>query len=120
MSDMTHQADNSGEDCGQKKVRCKSLVVDGGKYRTLLTKKYENRRKWEKPNPKQIYTYIPGTVREIFVSSGDRVKAGDKMLILEAMKMYNTIEVPADGIVKKVHVSSNDRLPKGHLIVEFE
>jgi biotin carboxyl carrier protein len=95
------------------------LDIQGDKYETILTKKYENRKKWEKPNEKNICSFIPGTVTEIFVKAGQILKKGDKLLMFEAMKMLNSIEMPVNGKIKKVHVSVGDRLPKGTLMIEL-
>ena len=48
---------------------------------------------------------LPGTVLEVRASKGQAVKAGDVLMILEAMKMENDIVSPADGTVKQILVS---------------
>ncbi len=106
--------------CKDKKVRCKTLIIHGGKYRTTYTTKFENRKKWVKPDQNQIISYFPGTVNELLIREGDIVKKGEKMLILEAMKMLNTIEVPFNGMIRKIHVNVGDKIPKGFLMIEFE
>lgn len=113
---------NVSDECAKKKLRCKTLVIQvhGAKYRTTFTKKFENRKPWIKPDPNQILSYIPGTVKDIFVREGDCVKKGDKLLILEAMKMLNAIEIPHDGTIKKIHIKPEDKIPKGFLMVEME
>ena len=53
----------------EKKIdNLKSLAVESGKYRTLLTRKFENRKKWEYPDEKKILSFIPGTILKIFVN----------------------------------------------------
>jgi pyruvate carboxylase len=69
---------------------------------------------------KEIRAIIPGTIQEILVKPGDKVKAGTPLLILEAMKMRNRIPAEFDGVVKKIHVKTGDRVPKNHLMVEFK
>jgi biotin carboxyl carrier protein len=108
------------DDCGNPKVRCKTLIIHGVKYRTTYTQKFENRKKWEKPNPKQLVSFIPGTIDEIYIKEGDRVNKGDKLLVLEAMKMLNTIEVPVDGKIRKINIKKGDKIPKGFVMIEFE
>lgn len=90
------------------------------KYQTRLTKKFENRKSYEAPNPNHIISVIPGTVVEIFVKVGDKVKTGDSLMVLEAMKMMNQIQMPHDGKVKAIHVTEGDRIPKHHLMIEVE
>jgi biotin carboxyl carrier protein len=100
-------------------VKYVSLNIMGDEYETLLTKKYEKRSQWQQPNEKHIISFIPGTVTEIFVKEGQTLKKGDKIMILEAMKMFNSIELPCDGKIKKIHVKVGDRIPKGVLMMEI-
>jgi len=90
------------------------------KYKTKLTKKFENRTQYEAPNPNHIISYIPGTIVEIKVKEGQKVKEGESLLILEAMKMRNQIEMPRDGKVKSIMVVEGDRIPKNRVMVEIE
>ncbi|TRX71554.1 biotin/lipoyl-containing protein [Carboxylicivirga sp. M1479] len=90
------------------------------KYKTKLTKKFENRVKYTDPNPNHIMSYIPGTICEIFVKEGQKVKEGESLLILEAMKMRNQITMPHTGVVKSIKVATGDRIPKNQLMVEIE
>jgi len=90
------------------------------KYKTKLTKKFENRTQYEAPNPDHIMSYIPGTIVEMFVKEGQEVKEGESLLILEAMKMRNQIAMPRDGKVKSIKVVEGDRIPKNHLMVVIE
>jgi len=107
-------------DCGDKKIRCKSLVIDGIKYKTQTNKKFENRVKYTAPDQLKIFSVIPGTVLKILTSEGEVIRAGDSMIILESMKMKNKILFPRDGTVKKIRVKEGDKIPKGHLMVELE
>ena len=108
------------EESEGKKLHFKTLIVHGAKYRTLLTKKYENRQKWEKPNENLVKSFIPGTISKIFVKEGQIVKKGQRLLILEAMKMMNNITAYSDGVLGKIHVKEGDRIPKGFIMMEFE
>ena len=51
---------------------------------------------------------MAGIVLSVNKNIGDAVKKGDVLVILEAMKMENEILAPADGVVKAIHVSSNE------------
>lgn len=95
-------------------------TVHGENYKTLLTEKYKNRKVWEEPNPKKFYSEIPGTVIKVYVENGQKVKEGELMMVLEAMKMKNKIYFPADGTVKKIYVNEDEKIPKGHLMVEMK
>jgi biotin carboxyl carrier protein len=98
----------------------KTICIDEGKYKTLLSKKYLNRKTWKINDPTLIVSVIPGTIFKVFVSEGDKVEEGDKLLILEAMKMKNIITIPYSGIIKKIHVSEGQSIPKNHLMAELE
>ncbi|PXX96190.1 acetyl-CoA carboxylase biotin carboxyl carrier protein subunit [Marinifilum breve] len=98
----------------------KEFNVDGTVYKTELTKKFESRKNWERPNPKHLHSFIPGTIVEIFVKEGQEVKAGESLMILEAMKMKNQIEMPFDGVIKKIHVEEGVKVPNKMLMVEIE
>jgi len=95
-------------------------TVHGENYKTLLTEKYKNRKKWEEPNPKKFYSEIPGTVIKVYVEEGQKVKEGELMMVLEAMKMKNKIYFLEDGTVKKIYVNEDEKIPKGHLMVEMK
>jgi biotin carboxyl carrier protein len=63
---------------------------------------------------------MPGLVLKLFVSSGDSIKKGDNILVLEAMKMENIIKSPADGIIKSIKVTPSDKVEKNQVMVLFE
>ncbi len=98
----------------------KTLVVDDTKYRTKLNTKFENRKPYTPKNEKHITAFIPGTIREIYVKQGQRVSRSENLLVLEAMKMRNTIKAPFDGTIKKIYCKSEKNVPKGELLLEFE
>ena len=93
------------------------VFVEGRKYKTTLTKKFINRKKWEAPNPNEIKSYIPGEVSQLLVKTGDKVRRGDKLMIYDAMKMKNIISAPTDGYIQSIHVEEGDKLPKGALLI---
>jgi biotin carboxyl carrier protein len=107
-------------DYGGKKVRCKSLVIDGTKYRTTYNRKFENRKKWDSPDPRKIVSFIPGTVVKVYVKEGQEVKPGDNMLILEAMKMKNKVVFHREATVKSIRVKEGEKIPKNHVMIELE
>jgi biotin carboxyl carrier protein len=63
---------------------------------------------------------IAGRVLSVRVNVGDAVKAGDVVLILEAMKMENEIKAPADGTVKDVLVAEGARVSEGEGLIVIE
>ncbi len=102
-----------------EKEEYKKLLIDDAEYTTLFTKKFENRKAWEKPNPRIIKTVIPGTVLEINVKEGQKVKAGKQLMILEAMKMRNVIVAPLNGVVSTIRVETGESIPKGSVMIEI-
>ncbi|HLZ16786.1 MAG TPA: acetyl-CoA carboxylase biotin carboxyl carrier protein subunit [Cyclobacteriaceae bacterium] len=62
---------------------------------------------------------MPGLVIDLRVRAGDAVKAGDPLLILEAMKMENILKVAAEATVRTVKVKKGDSVEKGQVLIEF-
>ena len=102
-----------------KKLSYKSLLIENIKYRTLLTKKYKEKKPYTPIDIKKITAFIPGTIKKIYVEKGKKVKEGDKLLIFEAMKMKNVIISPMDGTIKQVNVKVKDRVTKNDVLIEF-
>lgn len=96
------------------------FVVDDACYLTLLTKKFENRKRWQPLDPNEIRSFIPGTILEVNVEPGQKVGEGQTLLVLDAMKMQATIAMPVDGVIKEVHVRQGDRVPKNMLMIVIE
>lgn len=63
---------------------------------------------------------MPGLVLEIAVTQGQQVKEGDKILILQAMKMENSIVIPADATIKKILIAKGEVVERGQVLVELE
>ncbi len=68
---------------------------------------------------KQVKAPMPGLILSINAIEGEKVKMGDALLVLEAMKMENIIKSPADGIIKKVDVYVGDSVEKNQVLVQF-
>jgi biotin carboxyl carrier protein len=62
---------------------------------------------------------MPGLVIDLKVKAGDAVKAGDPLLILEAMKMENILKASGDAIVKNVKTKKGESVEKGQVLIEF-
>ena len=62
---------------------------------------------------------LQGTVLSVDVNAGDSVKAGQTLVVIEAMKMENEIVAPTDGVVKSVAVKKGDNVSAGDLLVSF-
>lgn len=64
-----------------------------------------------------IVAPMPGTIFDIPVVVGQAVKAGDNLIILEAMKMENEIVAPVDGTVKTIHVTKGTSVSSGDALI---
>lgn len=62
---------------------------------------------------------MPGTILDIKVKAGDTVKAGDAVLILEAMKMENDIVAPCDGKIESILVKKGDSVNSNDILVSI-
>ncbi|MFB8830626.1 sodium-extruding oxaloacetate decarboxylase subunit alpha [Azotobacter sp. CWF10] len=70
--------------------------------------------------PGDVSTSMPGNIVDVLVKEGDTVKAGQPILITEAMKMETEVQAPIGGTVKAIHVAKGDRVNPGELLVEIE
>lgn len=101
-------------------AKLKLLNVDYFKYKTNLTKKFQNRKVYAEKDPRLVLAFIPGTIRKINIKPGDTVKKGDLLMILEAMKMKNRIVSPLDSTVKQIKVKTGNIVPKNTVLVELD
>ncbi|MDX8349521.1 acetyl/propionyl/methylcrotonyl-CoA carboxylase subunit alpha [Cognatiyoonia sp. IB215446] len=63
---------------------------------------------------------MPGLVRDVAVAAGQAVSEGDRIAVLEAMKMEHVLRAPRDGIVASVSVATGDQVTAGALMVALE
>ncbi len=68
---------------------------------------------------KDIKAPMPGLILEINVTAGQEIKAGDPILILEAMKMENVIKATGDGVVKEILLEKGATVEKNQVIIEM-
>ncbi len=77
-----------------------------------------------KPKPaaglSKVDAPLPGTIFKLNVKEGDTVKKGQTLLILEAMKMENSILAEKDGRINKIHVAEGDSVLQGDVLIEIE
>ena len=67
-----------------------------------------------------VTSSMPGTIVDILVKAGAKVKAGDPVLVIEAMKMENEVPAPVAGTVKAVNVAKGDSVNPDEALVEIE
>jgi biotin carboxyl carrier protein len=63
---------------------------------------------------------MPGAIIEVLAQPGERVKFGQPLCILEAMKMKNAVRSPRDGIVATVEVSPGQTVAHGQVLFTFQ
>ena len=78
------------------------------------------RPKAEDGNPLHVAAPMPGVVASVAVEAGRKVKAGDMLLTVEAMKMETAIHAERAGTVKAVHAPAGSQIDAKDLLVEFE
>ena len=67
----------------------------------------------------KINAPLPGVILNILVREGDTVSSGQDVLIMEAMKMENSIQSPFSGTVKKIFVNKEDAVQEGDVMIEI-
>ena len=92
-----------------------SVVLDN----SLKSVSKASRVKGEPGNPAQACAPMPGMVTEVAVSTGQEVKAGDKLVVLEAMKMLTTVSAAADGTIGEILVQKGDQVDSDDLLVKL-
>ena len=71
-------------------------------------------------HPDAVKSPLPGTIIAITVKVGDKVKTGDKVGILESMKMENDVRTSKEGTVKQILVSAGDTVQEGDDLMIIE
>jgi biotin carboxyl carrier protein len=69
---------------------------------------------------KDVRAPMPGLVLEVSVEVGQKVSEGDRLLILEAMKMENSISIQTEAVIKKVLVKKGQPVEKNQVLIELE
>lgn len=67
----------------------------------------------------KVTSPLPGVIIEVSVKVGDAVKAGQKVAVIEAMKMENEISATKDGTISAIHVSKGDSVLEGADVVSI-
>jgi propionyl-CoA carboxylase alpha chain len=68
---------------------------------------------------KHLICPMPGLIREILVSEGQAVKAGEALAVIEAMKMENVLRAERDATVKKIHASAGQSMAVDAVIMDL-
>jgi len=100
------------------------LLIGGRRYATVVLGEREWRARGIQGPGRQgervVHAVMTGIVREVLVAPGDSVRAGQTLLILEAMKMENEVKASVDGSVGRLAVTAGQTVTKGELLLEIE
>ena len=96
-----------------------TLVINGSRFCFYTFPPHAGRLSAE-TNDSKLIAPMPGTVVTVLVKSGQAVKQGERLLVLEAMKMEHTLHAPKDGKVGTIHFQPGDLVAEGIELLEFE
>ena len=97
-----------------------ALTSSKGKKETKDVKYFDLRKPDPNQNINELTAPLPGTVIELFVKEGDIIEAGQVIVIIEAMKMKNSIRSTRAGKIAEVFVSVNQTVAHKQVLVKFE
>jgi biotin carboxyl carrier protein len=115
---QVHEADTTG-----KKLR---VEVDGEMFDVEIKDKLDQMLEkmgfgmGKGKRISDIKAPMPGLVLKLSVTEGQEVKDGEPILVLEAMKMENSIMLHGNARIKKIHVKSGQSVEKGQVLIELE
>ncbi|MEW5891705.1 MAG: sodium-extruding oxaloacetate decarboxylase subunit alpha [Pseudomonadota bacterium] len=70
--------------------------------------------------PGHVTTAMPGTIVDVLVKTGQKVSAGDGVLVIEAMKMENEIQAPVSGTVVAIHVAKGEAVTPDQVLIDIQ
>jgi 3-methylcrotonyl-CoA carboxylase alpha subunit len=89
-------------------------------YRFAWSKGVRHKPAADGHRPHALTAPMHGLVLKVLARAGDRVRAHQTLVVIEAMKMEHSIEAPHDGVVKAVHCKEGGRVSEGELLIEVE
>ena len=119
----SYKAEIIKADFGEKKF---VISVNGNKYDLEVKDRFDellHRLGFDKLDVNKINEIkapMPGLVLNIMIKEGSKVKKGEPVLVLEAMKMENILKSPCDGIVKSCNVEKGKSVEKNEVLIRFE
>jgi len=105
----------------RKDVGKETINIDFDTYITRIPASNKQRNETDhREHLDEVRAAIPGLVEKILVSEGDEVKAGDTLIILEAMKMKNRIYCRVDATIKEICVKEGERVMKNQIMINYQ
>ncbi|TLZ69560.1 MAG: acetyl-CoA carboxylase biotin carboxyl carrier protein subunit, partial [Methanobacteriota archaeon] len=100
-------------------------IVDGHRYMISIGDVTEDRSEKARPGMIRgaaidVRSSMPGRVVRVLVAPGARVRRGQTLLVLEAMKMQNEIPAPQDGVVRRLNATEGETIPADRVVAVIE
>jgi len=112
---------------GNSQMTEMEVIVDGEKFnvaiptgKAMARPKRKKKEAKEQSNENALLAPIPGMIVEYHKQNGDTVKAGEMVIVLEAMKMMNNFEAHKDGVISGITYESGDSVAKGDVLFVIE
>ena len=103
------------------------VKVNGNKYTIQVEDEFDQLAKslglnntGSSAKAREIKAPMPGMVSQVLVEPGQKIKKGEAVIILEAMKMENALKATGDGVVKTVYAQKGMAVDKGQRLIELE
>lgn len=93
---------------------------NGKTFTTPVGGGLKSRKKGLKASSDTILAPMPGKITKLFVKEGDVVKAGQAVLVMEAMKMEYTLKAEVEGTIEKIQCSVGEQSALGNLLVKIK
>lgn len=93
---------------------------NGKTFTTPVGNGTKSRKKGPQASSDRILAPMPGKITKLFVKEGDTVKAGQAVLVMEAMKMEYTLKAEIEGTIEKVQCSVGEQSTLGNLLVKIK
>ncbi len=126
VADVSSTADEISARMGKVLVKGHHLlegahlhVWSGGEHYDLLLDDPRNREYSTSAASGGLTTPLPGVVVAVLVAVGQKVAAGDVLMVVEAMKMEHSITAPFAGTIGAIHCAPGDRVPEGKALLEL-
>ena len=94
------------------------LFWEGVSYKLALAR--EDSRRSARHDTGALEAPMPGRVSAVKVAVGARVRKGEELLVVEAMKMENALRAPRAGVIRAVHVEVGEMVAPGRALVEID
>lgn len=123
VNQRLYQVDFDFDDSNNLQISLNGMVYDievSNDTKKLLSKYISESGSSKAKSGGIIKAPMPGLVIKLLVEEGMHVLAGDKIIIVEAMKMENILKSTINGVVKKIHVKEGQAVDKDTVLIEIE